>query len=175
MDTIARLAHTGTTTRAWSVARVLTTDARWSQALVRVALAAVLWPHGAQHLLGWFGGYGFAGTLTWMTDTLGFPVPIAAAGIVFEFVGPIALALGLAARAVGLGLAIFMSVAASTHLTSGFFMNWFGRLPAGTEGFEYHVLAVVLALTIAAQGAGAVSVDWWLTHRRRRESDHAGA
>lgn len=165
MDALTRTS-VGTRPASWTLSRAFSTDASRSQALVRLTLAAVLWPHGAQHLLGWFGGYGFAGTLEWMTGTLGLPMVLAAAGIVFEFFGPIALALGLASRAVGLGLAVFMSTAASTHLANGFFMNWFGTLPAGSEGFEYHVLAVVLALTVSARGAGAWSVDAWLTRQR---------
>lgn len=165
MTTIATTAATTISALPWSTARLLSTDASWSQALLRTTLAAVIWPHGAQHLLGWFGGYGFAGTLTWMTDTLGFPLVLAAAGIVFEFFGPLALAVGLGSRLVGVGLAIFMSVAASTHVANGFFINWFGRLPAGVEGFEYHLLVVAMALMVAVRGGGALSMDRWLTQR----------
>jgi hypothetical protein len=51
----------------------------------------------AQHFLGWFGGYGFGGTLGWMTNDLGFPAPLAALAILTEFFAPLALALGLGA------------------------------------------------------------------------------
>jgi putative oxidoreductase len=160
----------GELSAAWSAARIVATDASWAQTLLRVTLAGVLLPHGAQHLLGWFGGYGFAGTLTWMTGTLGFPAPLAGAGIALEFFGPVALVLGFGTRAVGAALAVFMAVAASTHAANGFFMNWFGTLPAGVEGLEYHVLAVAMALSVAARGAGAASLDLWLTRRWRLES-----
>lgn len=88
MNTIASAAHTDTLALPRSAMRLLATDASWAQALLRVTFAAVLWPHGAQHLLGWFGGSLFAGTLAWMTDTLGFPALIAASGIAYEFFGP---------------------------------------------------------------------------------------
>jgi len=69
------------------------------------------------------------------------PAPLAAAGIVLEFVGPVALILGLGTRAAGLAMAVFMAVAGFTHVGNGFFMNWFGAQPAGVEGFEFHLLA----------------------------------
>jgi putative oxidoreductase len=144
----------------------IATDGSASQALLRSALALVLLPHGAQHLLGAFGGYGFAGTLGWMTGTLGIPAPLAAAGILLEFFGPIALVLGIGSRFVAGALAIFMATAGSTHLANGFFMNWLGTMPAGAEGFEFHILAVAIALAVAARGAGAFSVDAALVRRR---------
>jgi putative oxidoreductase len=149
--------------RSWSLAEALGTDTSVSQALLRVTLGAVLLPHGAQHALGLLGGYGFRGTLHWMTDTLGIPAPVAAMGIVVELVGPMALILGLGARAAGLALAVFMATAAWTHAANGFFMNWFGTQPAGVEGYEYHLLAIAMALTVTARGAGALSFDRWLT------------
>lgn len=145
--------------RAWTAADLLRTDASVAQTLQRITLGAVLLPHGMQHLFGWFGGYGFSGTLGWMTGTVGIPLPIAAAGILLEFVGPAALILGVGSRLAGLALAVFMTVAASTHAANGFFMNWGGTLAAGAEGFEYHLLAIALALGVALRGGGAWSLD----------------
>src|SRR5437899_12145749 len=99
-----------------------------------------------------------------MPRTRGLPVLAPLLGIVFEFVAPLALILGVGARLAGAALAVFMAVAASTHISNGFFMNWFGRLPAGAEGFEYHLLTIALAVAVAVRGAGAWSVDSWLTH-----------
>src|ERR671921_98290 len=70
----------------------------------RVTLGLVMFPHGAQHALGWFGGYGFSGTLGWMTDTLGFPAPLAALAIVTELVAPFALIFGVGGRLAALGI-----------------------------------------------------------------------
>ena len=149
--------------RSWYLAPALRTDTSVSQAILRIALGAVLLPHGAQHAFGLLGGYGYFQTLQWMTGTLGFPAPLAAMGIIVEIVGPTALILGLGARAAGVALAAFMATAAWTHAANGFFMNWFGRQPAGVEGYEYHLLAIAMALAVAARGAGALSVDRWLT------------
>lgn len=127
--------------------------------IARVALGAVIFPHGAQHALGWFGGYGFAGTLEWMTGTLGFPAFLAGAAIIVEVVAPIALVLGFGGRFAAAGIAGVILGAASTHLDNGFFMNWFGALPAGAEGYEYHILAGALAVVVAIAGSGAWSLD----------------
>lgn len=127
--------------------------------IVRLTVALVLFPHGAQHVLGWFGGYGFQGTLGWMTGTLGFPAAFAVVALVTEIAAPIALLVGAGGRLAALGVIGLMLGALSTHVANGFFMNWFGTLPAGSEGFEYHILMIALAVVVAVRGSGAWSVD----------------
>ena len=128
---------------------------------VRLLLAVVIWPHGAQKALGWFGGFGFQGTMKFFTGTMGFPAPLAFLAIVAEFAGPIALALGLFGRVAALGIGAVMVVAALTsHVSNGFFMNWLGNQKG--EGFEYHILALALVLAILIGGSGAFSVDYHL-------------
>ena len=144
---------------------LLTTTGSAAPAVARVVLAIVMFPHGAQHALGWFGGYGFRGTRAWMTDTLGFPAPLAALAIVVELVAPIALLFGVGGRFAALGIIGLMLGAASTHYANGFFMNWFGGLKAGVEGYEYHILAMALAAVVAIAGSGALSVDMVLSRR----------
>ena len=94
-----------------------------------------------------------------MTGTLGIPAPLAALAIVTELVAPLLLILGLGGRVAAFGIAGLMAVAASTHAANGFFMNWFGSLPAGAEGFEYHLIAIGLASVVVIKGSGAWSVD----------------
>jgi len=127
--------------------------------LARVAVGLILFPHGAQHVLGWFGGYGFHGTLGWMTGTLGFPAVLAVLALVTEITAPVALILGLGGRVAAIGVIGLMLGAISTHLANGFFMNWFGSLPAGSEGFEYHLLVIALAGVVVLGGSGAWSLD----------------
>ncbi|MBX7151685.1 DoxX family protein [bacterium] len=135
------------------------TDRDWSSLLVRLILGIVMFPHGAQHALGWFGGYGFAGTYGWMTGTVGIPGFFAALAIVTEIVAPLAMAAGVLTRAAGFGIFMLLLVAAKTHWENGFFMNWFGGMSAGVEGFEYHILGMTLALVLIIKGAGRYSVD----------------
>ena len=143
--------------------------------VTRLALATLLFPHGAQHALGWFGGYGFAGTLGWMTDTLGFPAPLAALAIITELLAPIALVLGLGGRAAALGLAGLMVGAITTHLPNGFFMNWFGALPTGQEGFEYHLVVIALTAVTVIEGSGAFSLDARIAAALARRADRVVA
>jgi putative oxidoreductase len=134
--------------------------------LARVAVGLILFPHGAQHVLGWFGGFGFQGTLGWMTGTLGFPAVLAVLALVTEITAPVALILGLGGRVAAIGVIGLMLGAASTHLANGFFMNWFGSLPAGSEGFEYHLLVIALAGVVVLGGSGAWSLDQLLGRER---------
>jgi putative oxidoreductase len=144
---------------------LLTTRPAPAPLVARLVLGLVMLPHGAQHALGWFGGYGFRGTLAWMSDTLGFPAPLAAVAIATELAAPVALVLGAGGRLAAAGIFGLMLGAASTHLPNGFFMNWVGALPAGTEGFEYHLIAIALSAVVAIEGSGALSVDGALARR----------
>ena len=139
--------------------KIISTNADYGTLLARVTVGAILVPHGFQHALGLLGGYGFSGTLQWMTETLGFPAPFAAIAIVTELIAPFALIAGLGGRVAALGIIGLMSGAAISHAQFGFFMNWFGALPAGTEGFEYHLLAIGLASAVVVNGSGALSID----------------
>lgn len=147
---------------------LLATDHSAAALIARVSLGLLLLPHGAQHVLGLFGGYGFSGTMGWMTGTLGFPAPVAALALVVELVAPLALVVGLGGRLAAVGLAGLMLGAISTHLSGGFFMNWFGAMPAGTEGFEYHLLVIALAAVVMVDGSGAWSLDRLLAPDARR-------
>ncbi len=128
--------------------------------VLRLALAAVIFPHGAQKALGWFGGFGLSATMGFFTGKMGIPPVLAALDIAAEFLGPIALLFGFLTRIAAFGIFVVMATAvALVHHKLGFFMNWFGQLPAGTEGFEYHILALALAFSVMVRGAGALSVD----------------
>jgi len=123
-----------------------------------------MFPHGAQKVLGWFGGYGWSGTMGFLTGQVGLPAALAALVIAIEFLAPVALVLGLGTRLAALGIAAVMGGAVVTvHAANGFFMNWSGT-QAG-EGFEYHLLALGLAAVLVVQGAGRLSLDRWLAPR----------
>lgn len=131
---------------------------------LRLVMAVVMFPHGAQKALGWFGGYGLGGTYHYLTTTIGAPAPFAILAIATEALGPLALLAGFFSRFAALGIVGVMTVAVATvHLKNGFFMNWSGA-QAG-EGFEYHILMTAIALVVAFKGSGAFSVDRKLSAR----------
>lgn len=126
--------------------------------VLRATLALVMFPHGAQKALGWFGGYGWSGTMGFLTDQVGLPSPFAAGLILLELLGPMLLFVGLGTRAVALGfVGIMLGAIATVHAQHGFFMNWSGSQPG--EGFEYHLLAIGMALALVFAGGGRWSVD----------------
>ena len=135
--------------------------------IARLALGLVMFPHGAQKALGWFGGYGFTGTMGFFTGTMHIPALFAFLAILAEFAGSLGLIVGLFSRVAAFGIASVMVVAILTvHVGNGFFMNWFGTQKG--EGFEYHLLAIGLALVVVIQGAGALSLDGILSRRLQK-------
>lgn len=133
------------------------TDSSVATFLVRVALGAVFFPHGAQKVLGWYGGYGLQGTLGAFTEKMGIPLGLALLAIAAEFLGSIALLFGVFTRVAALGIAVVMAVAMTMHWQYGFFMNWFGAQKG--EGIEFHILALAMAVFLVIRGGGALSVD----------------
>ncbi|MGA3257980.1 MAG: DoxX family protein [Bryobacteraceae bacterium] len=126
-------------------------------AIVRLVLGLVMFPHGAQKMLGWFGGNGFSGTMGFFAHQ-GIPAPLAFLAIAAEFFGGLGLILGFLSRIAAFGVLCNMVVAVLTvHLANGFFMNWASANKG--EGFEYHLLAIAMALAVITGGAGAASVD----------------
>jgi putative oxidoreductase len=138
--------------------RFLKTDLSFTLFAQRALLGAVMLPHGAQKLLGWFGGYGFSGTIDYFSGTLHIPSALGFLVIMSEAFGSLGLLLGLGTRLAAFGSAATMIGAVlTTHLPVGFFMNWFGNQPG--EGFEYHLLALALALPLVVRGGGAFALD----------------
>lgn len=138
---------------------ILKTDAGFAGPLLRTVLALVIFPHGAQKALGWFGGFGPAGTLGYFRS-LGIPTALGVLGIGAEFLGPVLLVLGLGTRVAALGIACMMLGAAwLVHRPYGFFINWFGQHPLGKEGYEYQLLAFGVAAILVLIGGGRWSLD----------------
>ena len=143
---------------------LLKTDNSTAPLLARLALGLVMFPHGAQKALGWFGGYGFDGTMGHFTGALHIPAVFAFLAIAAEFAGSIGLITGFLSRVSALGIGVTMAVAIFMgHAANGFFMNWYGNQKG--EGFEYHLLAIGLALVVLVAGGGKASVDALLARK----------
>ncbi|HEV2666855.1 MAG TPA: DoxX family protein [Blastocatellia bacterium] len=133
--------------------------------ILRLTLGAVMFPHGAQKVLGWFGGGGFKATLQGMTG-MGLPAAIVVTVMIAEFLGSLGLIFGFLTRLSALGiLSVMLGAIFTVHQQYGFFMNWMGK-QAG-EGFEYHLLAIAIAIALLIRGGGAFSIDRALENPRR--------
>lgn len=137
--------------------KLLATSNDYALGLARFLMGIVFFAHGAQKMLGWFGGLGFSGTIS-LFAKLGMPTFVALFAIFVEFFGGLGLLVGLLSRVAALGIIVEMIGAVLTvHLPNGFFMNWAGNQKG--EGIEYHIITIALALLIVVRGAGAFSLD----------------
>lgn len=141
--------------------QLLGTSKDVSLTTLRVVLGVVFFAHGAQKMLGWFGGYGFHGTMGAFTH-MGMPAPVAFLIIATEFFGGLGLIFGLLTRIASLGIAgLMLGAIFMVHLQNGFFMNWAGTQKG--EGIEYHLLVLAMAAALLLRGGGAFSADRALT------------
>jgi putative oxidoreductase len=140
------------------IRKLAATDDDAAIAILRLALGVIFFAHGAQKMLGWFGGYGFTGTMGFFTGMLHIPTVFAFLAIAAEFFGGLGLIFGLFTRVAALGISCNMIVAvAMVHHQFGFFMNWTGAQKG--EGYEYHVLLLAALVVLMIRGAGAASGD----------------
>jgi putative oxidoreductase len=146
------------------IRRLFDTDDSPATAILRLVLGLIFFAHGAQKMLGWFGGFGFSGTMGFFTGAMHIPAPLAFLAIAAEFFGGLGLILGFLTRIAAFGIAVNMLVAiAKVHGAFGLFMNWSGTQKG--EGFEFHLLVLAMTAFLMIRGAGAFSVDRALTVR----------
>jgi putative oxidoreductase len=133
------------------------TTENWGATVIRITLGVVLFSHGAQSMLGWFGGFGLKVTIEFLSKNMGLPAFIGFMVISIQFFGSLMLLTGMLTRTAALGVfGIFIGMA-SYHVDYGFHMNWSGT-NAG-EGFEYHVLVLAMCLMLFISGGGPLSID----------------
>jgi len=148
------------------IRKLTATDNDVATTILRLVLGVIFFAHGAQKMLGWFGGYGFTGTMGFFTGMMHIPAVFALLAIAAEFFGGIGLILGMCTRAAAFGVLCNMIVAiAMVHGRFGFWMNWTGTQKG--EGFEYHLLLIAASIFLMIRGAGAASVDQLLSSPRK--------
>jgi len=140
------------------IRKLIATDNDTATAILRLVLGVIFFAHGAQKMLGWFGGYGFTGTMGFFTGVMHIPAPFAFLAIAAEFFGGLGLIFGLLTRVAAFGIFVNMVMAvAMVHRQFGLFMNWTGAQKG--EGYEYHFLVLAITVFLMIRGAGAASVD----------------
>lgn len=143
-----------------------TSPSNISALIARLFLGIVIFPHGAQKLFGWFGGFGYEGTMGFLTGGAGLPWIVAFLVIVIEFFAALFLIFGFATRIATFGIIVnFLGILFSTHIHNGFFMNW-GMQPNKGEGIEYFILLFGLVFISLIAGGGKASVDAAITRHQ---------
>jgi len=135
----------------------------WALLIARIIVGGVFMAHGAQKLFGAFGGPGLS-AVAQMMGPLGYLVTVG------EFFGGLGLVVGFLSRFSAASITLIMLGAiAMVHAKVGFFMNWPGK-QAG-EGFEYHLLAIAVLLTIVIAGPGGFAIGRLLPLPKRKGTD----
>jgi putative oxidoreductase len=138
---------------------LFTTSASWSLLIVRLFLGVIFFAHGAQKVLGWFGGPGLKGTIAYFQNSLRVPPALAVLAALTECFGGLAVFVGLLTRPAALGLLVVMIVAvAKVHWGNGFFLNM-ALQPGKGHGFEFNFALIGMALALLVGGGGAKSLD----------------
>ena len=138
--------------------KIFNTNNDWTGLVTRLSIGLILFPHGAQQMLGKFGGYGFSGTMGFLRDTLHLPWLIAFLVITIQFFGSLSLVTGFASRLWSIAIAVvFIGTIFTAHIGNGFFMNWYGTQKG--EGFEYALLIIGLSIATLINGSGKYSID----------------
>jgi len=139
------------------VQKLISTEPSVSPLILRITFAIVLWPHGAQLLLGYFGGPGYTNSMA-MFGMFGLPAVVSFLVIFLQFFGSLLILAGFFTRlTAAASIILFIGMIVKAHLPFGFFMDWTGTSQG--EGFEYHLLVIGILLTLVVKGAGSFSID----------------
>ncbi|WP_420150506.1 DoxX family protein [Spirosoma sp.] len=135
--------------------------------LLRLPLGTVMLYHGLQKAAGLFGGYGFAGTMQYFTETVQIPWIVGFLTILIETVGAVGLLLGFLGRVNAAGtFAVMLGAMLTVHSPFGFSMNWFGNQQG--EGYEMDLLIFGMSLALLVVGSGRYSVDRLLSRSTQK-------
>jgi len=136
----------------------MTSAQRYAVTIVRVTLGVIFFAHGAQKVLGWFGGPGWNGTIEAFAKQ-GMPAPMTVLVMIAEFFGGLGVLVGCLTRIAAFGPAIVMTGAIFlVHLKNGFFLNWF-LVPGKGHGIECNLAYLAMAVALMLAGPGALSID----------------
>ena len=149
------------------IQKLLQTDTDFIYLFLRVIAGLIIFPYGMQKLFGWFGGYGFEGTMGFLTGQAGLSYFVALLVILIESIAALMLIAGVFTRVAALGIfGLFAIIMVKFHSANGFFMNWAGNQKG--EGIEYFIILLGAALALIIAGGGKASVDASLVTQESR-------
>jgi putative oxidoreductase len=124
--------------------------------VIRLVIGVLFIGHGAQKLFGWFGGHGLKGTGGWF-ESIGMKpgVTMALLAGVAELVGGLLFGLGLLTplAAILIAATMFMAIV-KVHGQNG--------LWATSNGYEYNLTLLAVAIGVALIGPGQYALDAFL-------------
>jgi putative oxidoreductase len=121
--------------------------------VLRVVVGGLFAGHGSQKLFGWFGGHGPKGTAAFFESVGLRPgLPFALLAGTAELVGGLLLGFGLFVP-----VAAFLLIGVMATATAA--VHWKNGLWISSGGFEYPLVLATVAFTVAAIGAGTISLD----------------
>lgn len=147
----------------FNIPALLASKAGHGATALRIPVGIILAAHGAQKLFGWFGGYGLEGTGQWLASVgfePGYLMALLAGSA--EFLGGIALVLGLLTRPAAILAAFTMTAAMTVHMGNGLFLS--------NNGYEYALALLSMTVSLAFLGGGNYSLDGYLADTIRRGS-----
>lgn len=132
---------------------LIQTPSSWAPLALRLPVGIIFMAHGAQKLFGWFGGYGLEGTGQWMASIglePGYLMALLSGSA--EFLGGLAILIGLLTRPAALVAAFTMIIAIVTvHIDNGLFMS--------NNGYEFGLALLAASVSLLISGAGNLSLD----------------
>jgi len=124
--------------------------------VLRAVYGVIFLAHGSQKLFGAFDGHKVGGTAQFL-ESVGLKPGLFWAVLLttVEFVGGLAVLIGLWTRGAAAAIAISQVVAiVLVHAKNGFFNQ--------KGGFEYNLTLIAVGVALFLTGSGPVSVDWLL-------------
>ncbi|MCA1055857.1 DoxX family protein [Rossellomorea aquimaris] len=121
--------------------------------LIRLVIGVLFIGHGAQKLFGWFGGHGLKGTGGWF-DSMGMKpgVTLALLAGLSELIGGFLFAVGLLTPLAGVLIAATMLMAiVKVHGQNGLWVT--------SNGYEYNLTLLAVAIGVALIGPGQYALD----------------
>ena len=136
--------------------RLMATKGGIEMMVLRLAPGVIISAHALQKVFGIWGGAGIDGIMAFFTGVVHLPVWLGYLVIANECFAGAGLVLGAFTRVAA--FALFCEMAGAVY-KNGFFMNWEAKMPAGNEGFEFHILVLAILIAVMIKGGGAASVD----------------
>jgi putative oxidoreductase len=131
----------------------------WAPLALRLSLGVIFVAHSAQKLFGVWDGPGLSATMATSKTSFEIVTYMLLLVVATEFLGGIAVSIGLLTRLASVGLAIDMMLAiVRVYLANGFFLNW-SLVPGRGHGYEFNLALFAISIALSLSGPGKLALD----------------